>query len=142
MQVKGTVTRVVDQKLFFRPEDPNVFRSLATANLTASGEIVVDVDEDNPHEIGDVADFEVGGDGDDPDEDQEQDEEGEEQEDPKEEGAQGAKKAAGKGRCPSCGAELVAAAPKAKGKPKPKPKAGGEARPEEAKPPEGETRTT
>lgn len=62
MKVKGTVTRVVEGKRFFRPEDPMVFRRIATGSLTASGEIVVDAREGEPNEVGDVGDFEVGGD--------------------------------------------------------------------------------
>jgi hypothetical protein len=62
MKVKGTVTRVVEGKMYFRPHDPLTFRRIATGNLTASGEIVVDAREGEPHEVGEEGDFEVGGD--------------------------------------------------------------------------------
>jgi hypothetical protein len=62
MKVKGVVSRVVDDKVFFRPADPVAFRRIATGNLTASGEIVVDAREGEPHEVGQEGDFEVGGD--------------------------------------------------------------------------------
>jgi hypothetical protein len=69
MKVTGTVTRVVEGadgqagKVFFRPDDQGIYRKLAVAHLTASGEIVVDAG-DGKHAVNESGEFEVAGEGD------------------------------------------------------------------------------
>jgi hypothetical protein len=70
MKVRGTVTRVVegsgDQagKVYFRPDDSEVYQKLALAHLTASGEVVVDASAAGGMDeikVGAAADFELPG---------------------------------------------------------------------------------
>jgi hypothetical protein len=73
MKVHGKVTRVVEAegKIFFRPVDQEIYRKLALAQLTASGEIVVPAG-DEKHAVGDEFEFEVLGLDDDSDKDAEE----------------------------------------------------------------------
>jgi hypothetical protein len=70
MKVRGTVTRVVEGQgggpasVFFRPADNAAYAQVASAHLTASGEMVAPIEGDEL-EVGDEAEFEVAG-GDEP----------------------------------------------------------------------------
>lgn len=73
MTIKGTVSRVVDverdrngqeyaSRVFFRPDDPGVLRTLDGSFFTATGEIPVRIERDKlaDYKVGDPCEFNVG----------------------------------------------------------------------------------
>jgi hypothetical protein len=59
MAIKGTVTRVADGRVFFRPLDPADARELDSTHVLASGEIVIPAG-DTKYEVGQTAEFTIG----------------------------------------------------------------------------------
>ena len=67
MKIRGKVTRVVEAqggtagRVFFRPEDPEVYRKIDGDKFCASGEIPVAVDDTGDHKVDDEVEFDVEG---------------------------------------------------------------------------------
>lgn len=69
-KIAGTITRLVEAgyqgpikfppRVFFRPSDPGVLRTLDGSSYTASGEIPVQVADLAGFTVGDEGEFEVG----------------------------------------------------------------------------------